>query len=1193
MGENLERWLDELGLGKYAEVFRENDVDFHALPHLTETDLRELGVSLGHRRILLAAIASLHHAPLSATPAKTTTVEMIRDEDAGAGTANALSRVTADAERRLLTVLFCDLVGSTALSQKLDPEEVRDLLSRYQDAAAGSVTRYGGHVAKYLGDGVLAYFGWPMAHEDQAERAVRAGLEAMAAVHSVTVAAHGPLEARVGIATGQVVVGDLIGTSGREYSAVAGHTPNLAHRLQEKAEPGQIIIAEATRRLIGETFVVEDLKAFNLKGIDQTVRAFRILRERQVDSRFEAIHGASLAPFIGRVHELGILLERWELARTDQGQAVFVSGEAGIGKSRLIQVLAEKAAEKPHQLLRLQCSPYHQNSAFYPVIERLSRAAGFAADDTAEQRLGKLETLLTQNQEDVPSVCAVYAELLSLDTPARYPKLELPPQKLKDLTLQTLVSRLTLMSKRMPVLVIIEDAHWIDPSTSELLERILARIPDLSAMVVITHRTEWSAPLAAGYSHATTIAISRLSRPQIRELVHAIIGCKPDIRLINDIAERTDGVPLFVEELTRMVLERGPDLPAIWDEIPATLQGSLMARLDGLSPAAKEVAQIASVIGREFGHDLLKQVTRLDDDPLNDALRDLTRARVIVTSGLSTSVYWFRHALIQDVAYQALLTSTRRECHKRIAEILAAKHPDVTETQPELIARHFSEADLPERALPLWEFAAERALARSANFEAVEHCGNALGLIEKLHDSELRSRESLRAQLLLGRALGNVGRMRESMHHLRLAADLARDQGEVSAFVTAALGFDDGRFLSNEPSRDSITLLEEALSLMGKDLRTRCQITSQLARAYLILGDSKASKKYSRLAAGQARRLDDRTSLFNLLVNNFLVPVSSQPEEHFRDWRAQIDELCRLADELDNDDARGRAFSIDVYVSAEFGDRARMDNALDRLSQLGEVRQRLLTQWIARHGRAVQAILDGDFAGAERHAESALALGRRTHGEEVEGVYGIQMFTIRREQARLAEVAPVIKHLVDEDSSQTTWKPGFALIACDLGYKAPAREILDELADRDFAFDRDAKRSMILAYLAEVCAAVEDQARAELLYELLLPFRSKTITVGITTVCYGAADRYLGLLASLLEKWQAAEEHFDAALEINEKMRARPWLAHAQYDFATMLRGRGRRDDPRRGDQLLKESLEAAMRLDMIALKQKIQGRLH
>ena len=688
MSGTIESWLKDLDLGQYTETFLKNDVDFRALPHLTEADLRELGVSLGHRKIMLAAIVALGGRSAPAEPK--TTVPAGRQ---GGDREHAPPANTAEAERRLLTVLFCDLVGSTALIQELDPEDARDILRRYQDAVAGSVTRYGGHVAKYLGDGVLAYFGWPTAHEDHADRAVRAGLEALAAVRLIALPEQAPLDARVGIATGRVVVGDLIGTSGRETSAVAGHTPNLAARLQQKAEPGQLLVAEATLRLVGGAFVTEDLGEAHLKGVQQPVRIHRIVAEREVDSRFEAVRGATLSPFIGRAHELDLLLERWALACAGQGQAVLVSGEAGIGKSRLVQVLEEETNRTPHELIRLQCSPYHQNSAFYPVTQRLARAAGFAAADTAEQRLDKLEALLTQNKEDVASVAAVYTELLSLDTLGRYQPLKLAPQQLKELTLQTLVDRLALISRRLPALVIIEDTHWIDPSTAELLGRILASIARVPAMLVITHRPEWSAPWAIGYSHVTVLSIGRLSRPQIAELVQAIIGRKPGPGLIDDIAERTDGIPLFVEELARVVLERDPLHPALPDEIPATLQGSLAAGLDRLSPVAKEVAHIASAIGREFSHPLLKQVARLDDATLDEALSDLFRARLVVRSGLSGNIYAFRHALIQDVAYQALLTGKRRNYHRMIAEALIADHPSVVETQPELIARHLSEAD--------------------------------------------------------------------------------------------------------------------------------------------------------------------------------------------------------------------------------------------------------------------------------------------------------------------------------------------------------------------------------------------------------------------------------------------------------------------------------------------------------------------
>ena len=513
MDGKIETWLEDLGLGKYAATFLENDVDLRALPHLTEADLRELGVSLGHRKIMLAAIAGFGSGSPSAER------ELEARQAGGEGDRAPSHSKTPEAERRLLTILFCDLVGSTRIIEKLDPEDARDVLRRFQDVVAGSITRYSGHVAKYLGDGVLAYFGWPTAHEDQAEWAVRAGLEALDAVRSVTLPNGIALEARAGIATGVVVVGDLIGTSGRETSAVAGHTPNLAARLQQEAEPGQLLIGEGTVRLVGGVFVTEDLGERHLKGVEQPVRLYRVVAEREVDSRFEAVRGGALTPLIGRMHEIGLLRDRWDLACLGEGQAIFVSGEAGIGKSRLVQVLEDDVRGSPHEVIRIQCSPYHENSALYPVIQRLMRVAGFAPDDSIEKRLQRLEMLLTHNNEDVPSVAPIYAELLSLDAPAHYQPVKLTPQQLKEMTLQTLVNRLVLISQRLPVLMIVEDTHWIDPSTAELLERIVARIADVRAMIVITHRPDWSAPWIAEHSHTTMLSIGRLNRSQTAELI--------------------------------------------------------------------------------------------------------------------------------------------------------------------------------------------------------------------------------------------------------------------------------------------------------------------------------------------------------------------------------------------------------------------------------------------------------------------------------------------------------------------------------------------------------------------------------------------------------------------------------------------------------------------------------------------------
>lgn len=1185
MSVSIENWLDQLGLGKYAGAFIDNDVDVRALPFLTEADLRELGVSLGHRRVLLAATAKLTAAP-KANP------------DAGAVPAAAEPRPpeepSKEAEYRLLSVLFCDLVGSTGLSQRLNPEDMRDLMRRYQDAVTGAVTRYDGHVAKYLGDGVLAYFGWPLAYEDHAERAVRAGMEALAAVPVIRLADQTAISARVGIATGPVVVGDLIGASGREEGAVTGETPNLAARIQAAAEPGELLVAAETRKLIGGAFELEERGEQRLKGFERAVPLFRILDERHVESRFEATRGGAPSALVGRVHELGMLRERWATARTGQGQAVFVTGEAGIGKSRLIEALVEHVAQAPHELIRLQCSPYHATSTLHPIIERLRRLAGFVAREAVAERIEKLEHLLGDLYDDVSAVAPIYAELLSVDTGGRYPKLELAPQDLKERTLATLVDRLVLLGRRSPVLFVVEDAHWIDPTTEEVLRRCAASIPNLPVMMVTTHRPDWRADWAADFSHAASLSIGRLDRNQIAVLVGSILGAAPLNMLVDDIMARTDGIPLFVEELTWGVLERKGAGDAETATIPATLQGSLMAQLDRLPGAARNVALIASVIGREFGDELLIKATGLDDAALAEALGHLGRAQLVVPSGAARGAYMFRHALIQDVAYQALLNRTRRQHHRRIGEMLIANHSEVVELQPELIARHFSEAGLPEEALPLWTRAAERALKRSANYEAVSHCERALATALELQDAEAKGPQMLAAELLLGRALESAGRLSDALAHLRAGAAMARERGDVAAFVQAALGFENVLFLSNEPVGEGIALLEEARAQLAVgEERARCQVLSRLARANLIAGNATGASKYSRQALKLARRIDDPLTVLDSLINIWFFPASTKSASDLAGWRGRLDEMLALANAVDDDDSRSRVLSLDVYVSAEMCDRAHMDEALEQLSVLGEARQRMLIQWIARHGCAMQAILEGDLATAEQHAEAALELGRRTVGDQVEGIYGIQMFTIRREQGRLAEVAPVIKRFVDENPDQPAWKPGLALIACDLGFQKPALRILDELAEIEFAFPLDAKQSTTLAYLAEVCVALGDQARAEQLYQLLTPYKDLSVMAGVATVCHGAAGRYLGALAGVLGDWDTAEEHFEAALVTNQAMRAWPWLAHTHYAYAQMLRLRCGAGDEQRAHALLDEALETAARLNMVALRQKLRGREH
>jgi class 3 adenylate cyclase/tetratricopeptide (TPR) repeat protein len=1182
--QTIEDWLSQLGLGKYIEAFVQNDVDFRALPHITEADLQALGVSLGHRKIILAAINGfaqpgldrLPHAPLSIEESERQTIEISQEP-------------TAD--RRILSVLFCDLVGSTALSGQLDPEDMHDLTRRYQDSVAGAITRFGGYVAKYLGDGVLAYFGWPMAYEDHAERSIRAGLEALAAVEAVESPDGAQLKARIGIASGHVVVGDIAGSSANERASIAGDTPNLAARLQGAAAPGQIVVADSTRRLAGQCFEIESLGSQELKGFNSRIALFAVRGEREVESRFDAAHPSALSKFVGRTSEIGMLLERWELAKGGQGQAVFVSGEAGIGKSRLVDALEERAHENKHELVRLQCSPYHATSAFYPIIERLSRFARFSPTDDKTIRASKFSSILARYGENPADVGSIYAELLSLDLGDAFKPPDLSAQQRKEITVRTLANRLLLAAKVAPVLFVVEDAHWIDPSTSEVLKEVVGRLHGAEVLVVVTHRPEWTADWAIGLAQVTTLAIGRLTRQQIRELIESMVDNVP-VQLADRIAERTDGVPLFVEELTRSILESGK-AASLSVEIPDSLQGSLMARLDRLTPAAKEVAQVASVIGREFDRGLLSKVAGLDNRTLDGALHQLMSTQLVVVGGVVRDALVFRHALIQDTAYQSLLSRRRRYYHEAIAKALIEGYPDLVVTQPELIAQHYVKAQKIELAFPYWMKAGERALGRSANYEAVDHFQNALAMAEDL-PGPARQKEVLEATLKLGEALTAAGRVSDSVAKYRLTAQLAREAGDTKAFIRSTLGFDAAQFLSAKPLAESLPLLTEAMGKIdSNDQKSRCQLLSRLARAHSLVGDAKNSAKCHKEGVNLARRLGDKNSLFELSVLYFLTPITVKSLTESNDRTARVDEIKRLSADINDDDARGRALTIDVYVSTELGDRARANRAVEGLEELGTLRQRLNVLWLAGMARAMMAILDGRFTAAEALAEEALSLGRRTHGVEVEGVYGMQMFTIRREQSRLSEVAPVVKHLIEENPDETTWLPGFALIAADLGYRDAAQRRLSEMARTGFAMPLDAKRSASLSFISEVAVSLGDREAAQTIYDLMLAYKNMTITAGVATVCFGAASRYLGMLSAALGNFEKAAEHFEHALEMNAASGSRPWLAHTQAEYANLLLKIGGKKAVERAMSLSEQAWAIATELDMVRLKKRLQPTLH
>src|SRR5262245_35450059 len=672
----------------------------------------------------------------------------------------------ADAERRQLTVLFCDLVESTALSTQLDPEDLREVIRAYQTTCAEVIQRFEGHIAQYLGDGLLVYFGYPQAHEDDAQRAIRAGLGMLTAVGTLNTRLEREesvrLAIRVGIHTGPVVVGEM-GGGGRHEQLALGETPNIAARLQSLATPNSVVIGERTRQLIGGVFDVEERGLQAFKGVPMPMPVYGIRGESAVESRFEAASASGLTPLIGREEELGLLRQRWHQAQAGEGQVCLLAGEPGIGKSRLMQTFYERMAAEPHLRLRYQCSPYYSNSAFYPIMTQLERAARLGRDEPPAQKLAKLEHLLAQATERVAEVAPLIAALLSIPLGDHYPPLDLTPQRQKEQTLEALVDQLLGLAHRQPVLLLFEDAHWSDPTSLDVLDRIVHRVPEARVLAVITYRPEFEAPWKA-IAHVTTLTLTRLSRQQGTAMVERITAGKALPReVLEQILAKTDGVPLFVEELPKTILESSllrdagdhyaltGLLPPL--AIPATLQDSLTARLDRLAPV-KEVAQIEAAIGREFVYELLTAVAPMRDHDLADALHQLVAAGLLFRQGQPPEArYVFKHALVRDAAYASLLRSTRQQLHTRIATVLEAQFPDTAAAQPEIVAHHFMEARLPAQAVGYWHKAGQHATERSAHVEAIAHLTKGLEALEMLPETPERAEHELALQLALGAPL--------------------------------------------------------------------------------------------------------------------------------------------------------------------------------------------------------------------------------------------------------------------------------------------------------------------------------------------------------------------------------------------------------------------------------------------------------
>ena len=853
-------WLEQLGMSEYAARFAENRIDFSVLPDLTDQDLEKLGVLLGDRRKMLRAIANLDNTPAAppraAASAPSLTVTPL-PEAAGAG------------ERRYLTVMFCDLADSTGIAARLDAEEWRDLVSSYLDAATAAVTEMGGHVAKKLGDGLMALFGYPVAHENDAERAARAALaiqRALAELNRKNEGAGKPvLAARIGLETGTAVVD----AAGEIYGDVA----NVAARVQALAEPGAVLVTSRVQRQVAGLFVAEERGIHALKGVPEPTVLYRLVRASGGGRRSGQ---RQLTPLVGRDDEMTMLLRRWERVRQGDGQLVMIVGEPGLGKSRLIEEFHNRLRDTPHTWVEWSCSQLLQNTPLHPIAE-WGRARFGGADVPAERRLTELESALAQVKLDPGENVSLLAPLLDIPLPqARTPALA--PEELRRRQLAALTNWVMASAKVQPIVLAFEDLHWADPTTLDVLRGIAERGALAPLFIVATTRPEFRAPWGMR-SHHGTISLAPLDRAQVRDMVTELSARHALPRdVVEDVAARTSGVPLFVEEVTRLLLERGEHGGGI-EAIPPTLQQSLMARLDRLGPA-REVAQVGSVIGRGFSYGLLRSLAGMEDTALQAALEKLADADIVLVQGLPPeSDYRFKHALIQDAAYENLLKSRRQVLHRRVAEILRDRFAATAAAEPELLAHHFTQAGLTEAAVEWWGTAGHRSLARSALVEATEQLKRALEQIATLPATPALRREEIKLEIAFANVLSLTGDLVDGKEHYDRALAIY-DPAEHGTLKTRS-------------SRDvEVTLLSYRSSCVWQ------------------LGYPTASRNDAERAVKNAREVGHPTTLAYALSRaaNSYTFCGNYAAAH-----AQVDELIALADEKGKavgTALRGRLFAL-------------------------------------------------------------------------------------------------------------------------------------------------------------------------------------------------------------------------------------------------------------------------------------------
>ncbi len=1109
-----------------------------------------------------------------------------------------------DGERKTVTALFADIKGSTELEQDLDPEEARAIVDPALKLMIDAVHRYDGYVVQSTGDGIFAMFGAPLAHEDHPQRALYAALRMQEELrrYAATLRERGraPIEIRVGVNTGEVVVRAIQTAEGHAEYTPIGHTNNLASRMQAVAATGTIATTEDTRKFCEGYFTFRSIGPTRVKGVSEAVNVHEVTGLGPLRTRLQASARRGLSKFVGREAELAQMKRALELAKNGRGQMVAAVGEAGVGKSRLFFEF-QAVGQQGCLVLETLSVSHGKASAYLPLIDLLKSYFDIIPDDDARRRREKIAgkiLILDRALEDTLPYFFTLLEVVESDDQVARMDAEIRRRRTLD-AIKRLILRESLSQ---PLIVVFEDLHWLDEGSRALLNLLTDSIGTARVLMLVNYRPEFTHTWG-NKTYYTQLRLDPFGAESGEEMLKALLDDGRELApLKRVIMEKTEGNPFFMEEIVQALFEQGAlvrngavklakSLSTI--RIPATVQAVVASRIDRLPPEQKDLLQTLAMMGKEFPFRLVREVSGKADDELQRLLSELQIAEFIYEQpAVSDVVYVFKHALSQQVAAGSALLERRRVLHQRVAHVLEAQFPETVETQPELIAHHYTEAGQAAQAIPYWQRAGERALQRSANLEAINQLKKGLELLESIPDAPERNRSENEAQrcsllLILGEAQWKAGEYLEARETLLRAADVAQSLGSTESLIRAALELVHMTILVGLPAPEAVRLLEEALQKLGTDdSPLKARTLGGLGRYLGVTGERLKLMVYAPQALAMARRLGDPVLIAYSLLGMFYTLMGP---EHAKQRLAIATEMRDLAKAANTTDERQSALFWRAYCLLELGDMAEADAEIDAWGRLGEETNQLFFLSLSAMLRAMRALMRGRFEDSERLAQQAFAIGQPMQAETAAGVFGLQMFALRREQGRLKEIEPVVRVFLQEHSAAAAWRPGLAVIYSELGRTADARAEFENLAQHDFAdLPRDSLWMGTMTYLVDICTFLGDRARADTLYQILLPFAGRNVVVSNGVACYGAVSRYLGALATTLERWDDAARHFEDALAMNARMDARPWLARTQEQYATMLLARHQSGDRDKARALLDASLATARELGMRALEERI-----